>query len=118
MPARPLSPRCPSLDALPARHAPQHRFASPGTSYEATLWAAASEQQRGIGSGVVYLTFVGGGVFRNRPEWIEQAIGRACACLRGYPLTVKVCHYCSINPQAQARIDASLRAAAAPSEPL
>lgn len=87
-------------------------------TYEATLWAAASEQQRGIGSGVVYLTFVGGGVFRNRPEWIEQAIGRACACLRGYPLTVKVCHYCSINPQAQARIDASLRAAAAPSEPL
>jgi predicted NAD-dependent protein-ADP-ribosyltransferase YbiA (DUF1768 family) len=62
-------------------------------TYEATLWAAALEQQRGQGSGVVFLTFVGGGVFKNRPEWIQEAIGRACARLHRYPLRVKLCHY-------------------------
>jgi hypothetical protein len=74
-------------------------------TYEATLWAAALEQQQKVGSGVVYLTFVGGGVFRNRPEWIQEAIGRACAKLSKYPLKVKICHFRSIDPQSAQMID-------------
>eukprot|EP00040_Diaphanoeca_grandis_P018856 m.99276 g.99276 ORF g.99276 m.99276 type:complete len:388 (-) comp27142_c1_seq1:411-1574(-) len=64
-------------------------------SYEATLWAAADEYARGVGSGKVMLTFIGGGVFQNDEAWINHAIGRACALVSkaGFPLDVVVCHY-------------------------
>jgi hypothetical protein len=52
----------------------------------------------------LFLTFIGGGVFGNKPEWIAGAIGRAmaeinyqCASRRVFPpngpLKVKICHY-------------------------
>jgi hypothetical protein len=50
-------------------------------SYEATLWAALLHALRYPGDPracVVYLTAVGGGVFGNRLEWIEQAVDMAC----------------------------------------
>lgn len=73
-------------------------------SYEATLWAAVLEQQQGKGSGTVFLTFVGGGVFRNKPEWIHEAIARACFKCRAHPIKVKVCHHPEVSGEAQEAI--------------
>ena len=46
-------------------------------SYEAVLLCAALDQAEGQGSGLAVLTFLGGGVFGNKAEWIEEAIARA-----------------------------------------
>ena len=57
-------------------------------TYEATLWAAAIEQAEGRGSGKVYLTFIGGGVFGNDQRWIDGAIARvSCRCRCNHPPT-------------------------------
>ncbi len=45
-------------------------------AYEATLWAAVLNAQRGA-SNVVFLTLLGGGAFGNPSSWIHAAIGRA-----------------------------------------
>ena len=44
--------------------------------YEATMWAAALNAQRGA-SNVVFLTLLGGGAFGNQSSWIHAAIRRA-----------------------------------------
>jgi len=63
-------------------------------AYEATLWAAAlhrrAEDER---APRIWLTFLGGGAFGNRTEWIGQAIGRALARLEGVALDVRIAHY-------------------------
>ena len=69
-------------------------------AYEATLWAAALDAAAGRGSGQAMLTFIGGGVFGNRPEWIEGAIARACVRLRGVGLRVVVCHHGRVDERA------------------
>ena len=46
-------------------------------AYEATVWAAVINAQRGA-SNIVLLTMLGGGVFGNDPAWIRAAIARAC----------------------------------------
>ena len=74
-------------------------------TYEATLWAAALEHAAGMGTGKVYLTFIGGGVFGNRNAWISSAIARACAKLDHLPLEVVVCHYRQIRSEVQQGID-------------
>eukprot|EP00729_Bicosta_minor_P013073 gene13073-33652_t len=74
-------------------------------TYEATLRAAAIEQAEGSGSGKVYLTFIGGGVFGNDQGWIQAAIARACRKLKNYPLQVVVCHYRAVDDRTQAAID-------------
>ncbi len=61
-------------------------------AYEATLWAALA-----TGSPKVWLTFLGGGVFGNRTEWIAGAIGRALARVEGFDIDVRVAHYRSVN---------------------
>jgi hypothetical protein len=61
-------------------------------AYEATLLAALA-----TGSPKVWLTFIGGGVFGNRMEWIAGAIGRALARVEGFDLDVRVAHYRSVN---------------------
>ncbi|MAQ18999.1 MAG: hypothetical protein CMN30_29900 [Sandaracinus sp.] len=62
-------------------------------AYEATLLAAAQDREDGRGSGVVWLTFLGGGVFGNSPVWIADAIGRALRRAAHLPLDVRVAHY-------------------------
>ena len=47
-------------------------------TYEATLLAAIANARRGV-SATVPLTRVGGGVFGNRSEWIDDAVARALA---------------------------------------
>ena len=46
------------------------------SAYEATLWAAVGNAQRG-GSNVVLLTRLGGGAFGNDDDWIHAAMRRA-----------------------------------------
>ncbi len=61
----------------------------------------------------VYLTFLGGGVFRNESAWIAQAIGRALAVVtKQYAfvnLHVVVCHFRRINSDMRDMIDESFR---------
>lgn len=62
-------------------------------SYEATLRAAARDLVEGRGSGVVWLTQLGGGVFGNRPGWIADAMRRALRVCGDLPLDVVVAHH-------------------------
>jgi len=67
-------------------------------AYEATLRAAALERAAGRGSGKVWLTLLGGGVFGNRLEWITAAIARAAVLCRGLDLDVRLGHYRQLEP--------------------
>ncbi len=99
--------------------------------YEGTLIAAAmnmlkkemTSEEKPSHHDEVFLTFVGGGVFGNRQEWIADAIGRAVALVEkemsqhsmktrgGDPLTlkVKVCHFRRVNTEMQSLIDQAYR---------
>lgn len=66
-------------------------------AYEATLLAALEGDDAAGGSPKVWLTFIGGGVFGNRMEWIASAIGRALACVADFDLDVRVAHYRRVN---------------------
>jgi hypothetical protein len=57
--------------------------------YEATLWAAVINAQNG-GSTAVLLTFVGGGVFKNKMSWIRGAIERAVRLTSAHALDIAI----------------------------
>ena len=61
-------------------------------AYEATLWAAVLNAQRGA-SRVVFLTFLGGGAFGNDEAWILAAIRRALDTARSFDLDVRLVSY-------------------------
>ena len=61
-------------------------------AYEATLWAALHNAQRGA-SDIVLLTRLGGGAFGNRDAWIDQAIERTLDFFKGRPLDVRLVRY-------------------------
>jgi hypothetical protein len=61
-------------------------------AYEATLWAAVSNTQRG-GSKVVLLTSLGGGAFGNEGEWIASAMERALRLVANFDLDVRLVSY-------------------------
>jgi hypothetical protein len=61
-------------------------------AYEATMWAAVANAQRGA-SNVVLLTFLGGGAFGNRDSWIYAAIRRALELVANFDLEVKLVSY-------------------------
>jgi hypothetical protein len=58
-------------------------------TYEATLWAAVANAQRGA-SRRVLLTLVGDGAFGNEREWIHDALRRALALVRDRDLEVGI----------------------------
>ncbi|WP_374483765.1 hypothetical protein [Zoogloea sp.] len=58
-------------------------------AYEATLWVAVANAQRGA-SNVVLLTRLGGGVFGNEGAWIYAAMRRALQRVRDYELDVQL----------------------------
>lgn len=58
-------------------------------AYEATLWAAVHNAQRGA-SNVVLLTSLGGGAFGNDPRWIHGAMRRALEMMSGAALEVRI----------------------------
>lgn len=62
-------------------------------AYEGTLLAAAIEKARGTGSGRVWLTFLGGGVFGNKEKWIKSAIETALEKTQGLGLDIRICHF-------------------------
>lgn len=76
-------------------------------AYEATLHAAALDLAQGRGSGRVWLTFVGGGVFGNRREWIAGAIRRALQRAEALPLDVHIAHYRSIDPEMRRLVESA-----------
>ncbi len=80
-------------------------------SYKATLYAAVVAFRRGWGSSRVYLTFLGGGVFRNRMEWITDAIIEAITSVQHSDLDIFIVHYKEINQETQTKIDSGLIAA-------
>lgn len=61
-------------------------------SYECTLRAALLNWDGG-GSSIVYLTLVGGGVFRNNKNWIFEAMERAFFVMRDSGLDVRIVSY-------------------------
>ena len=76
-------------------------------NYEATLLAAASHVQ---GSGHVFLTFIGGGVFRNDMNWIVEAIAKAVwnVSRMHVQLHVHVCHYREVTHLCSRLLDSAL----------
>lgn len=71
-------------------------------AYEATMWAAVLNAQRGV-SNVVFLTFLGGGAFGNDDRWIFAAIRRALLTVAEYDLDVRLVCY-SAPPDAVERL--------------
>ncbi len=61
-------------------------------AYEATMWAAVQNAQRGASS-VVLLTRLGGGAFGNDESWIHAAMWRALKMMSNVALDVKLVSY-------------------------
>lgn len=61
-------------------------------AYEATLWAAVLNAQRGA-SNVVFLTLLGGGAFGNPSSWIHAAMRRALQLMMTFALDVRLVSY-------------------------
>jgi hypothetical protein len=61
-------------------------------AYEATMWAAVLNAQRGA-SNIVLLTFLGGGAFGNDDRWIHDGIRRALKMMLKFNLDVKLVSY-------------------------
>lgn len=58
-------------------------------AYEATMWAAVLNAERGA-SNVVFLTLLGGGAFGNPSNWIHDAMRRALEMMRPFHLDVRL----------------------------
>jgi hypothetical protein len=61
-------------------------------AYEATMWAAVLNAQRGV-SNVVLLTSLGGGAFGNDESWIHAAMRRALDMMLGCDLDLRFVSY-------------------------
>lgn len=57
----------------------------------------------------VLLTFVGGGVFGNLPEWLDDAIATACHSAQFSGLQVKLVYYKNVSQSRAKRIEAILQ---------
>ncbi len=62
------------------------------SAYEATIWAAVCNAQRGV-SNIVLLTRLGGGAFGNDHEWIHSAMRRALHLAKRFELDVRIVSY-------------------------
>jgi len=92
---------------------PRHLWAPLATAvldaaYEATLLAARAGVAAGTCSGVVWLTFLGGGAFGNDIEWIAHAIARAIRIAGDDTLDIRIAHYRRIDTTMRDLIDADL----------
>ena len=66
-------------------------------AYEATMWAAVANAQRGS-SNVVFLTRLGGGAFGNDDAWIHAAMRQALEMVEMFELDVRLVSYGSPSP--------------------
>jgi len=71
------------------------------SAYEATMWAAIENAQRGV-SNRVLLTRLGGGAFGNDDEWIHAAMIRALRVVEDLDLDVQLVSY---GPPSRALIE-------------
>lgn len=90
---------------------PRHLWAPLATAvldaaYEATLLAARAGVANGTCSGIVWLTFLGGGAFGNDPAWIAEAIARAIRIAGDETLDIRIAHYKRIDAGMRERVDA------------
>jgi hypothetical protein len=69
-------------------------------AYEATLAVAVLNASKS-GNNLVYLTLLGGGAFGNEPEWILDAMRRACRLYLPRDLDLKIVSHRSSNPGVQ-----------------
>jgi hypothetical protein len=62
--------------------------------YEGTIWTATLNYLRG-GTNKLFMTFLGGGAFGNKEEWIEKGMRRALHIAEEYQtgLDIKICHF-------------------------
>jgi len=67
-------------------------------TYEATLYAALINLDK-MNCNKVYLTFVGGGVFGNKPDWILESIFKAINKFKNTPLDLGIVSYRNSNPK-------------------
>jgi hypothetical protein len=75
--------------------------------YEATFWAAVVNcQEQEDKQARVHLTFVGGGAFGNRIEWIVDAMNRAITKLdaEGVGIEIHIQHFQKVDPYLEAAI--------------
>jgi hypothetical protein len=70
-------------------------------TYEATLLAAV-EQSAADGSNIVLLTRVGGGVFGNNDEWIDDAVTRAIGIVEHVALDIRLVGHGRMHPSSRA----------------
>jgi hypothetical protein len=80
-------------------------------AYEATLWAAVVNAQRG-GSRKVLLSALGGGAFGNDERWILAAMQRALRVVQGHGLEIAVVSVRSPSPELQQWARAQVQRAA------
>ena len=80
--------------------------------YEATILAAILNRKKG-GAKDVFLTFIGGGVFGNEPEWITNAISRAITIASRYntDINIVICHFRWEDKYIKGLIDESVKRA-------
>lgn len=76
-------------------------------AYEATLWAAVLQAERG-GSNTLLLTRLGGGVFGNDDAWIDAAIHRALTEAHGFGLDVVLVSY-DATPKSMLELEQAFR---------
>ena len=77
---------------VPAAHWEPFALLVLEAAYEATMWAAVLNAQRGV-SNVVLLTLLGGGAFGNRSDWIYAALRRALEVTAAFDLDVTLVSY-------------------------
>lgn len=74
-------------------------------AYEATLLAAILEAEAGRGSGRVWLTLLGGGVFGNSKAWIAYAIRRALTLVADRALDIRIAHHRVVDEEMRELVD-------------
>ncbi|PHN05170.1 hypothetical protein [Flavilitoribacter nigricans] len=73
-------------------------------TYEATLYAGLINRDQ-TGNERIFLTLVGGGVFRNREEWIHDAILRVIRKFERTGLDIRIVSYGSPDPRVRKLLD-------------
>jgi hypothetical protein len=92
-PARPVVSTLPvAYSGIPSDHWKPFASLVLEAAYEATMWAAVLNAQRGA-SNVVFLTLLGGGAFGNPECWIYAAMRRAFALMATLDLDVRLVSY-------------------------
>jgi hypothetical protein len=78
--------------SVPSRHWRPFASLVLEAAYEATMWAAVLNAQRGA-SNIVLLTLLGGGAFGNERDWIVDAIGRSFGAVSSFDIDARIVSY-------------------------